>query len=138
MHVEGGFYSPGELQQAAAQVLQLTFFGGLAISLVGRGLLPEPQAKFIEQNQMPILGACFVCNIVSGNLMNTGAFEVEYNGKPIWSKIESGRFPQMEELRDNLVNVMAAPKKMAAAADAPTAAAGDDDAPPRLEDERDL
>ena len=91
---------------AIAQLLQLTFFGGLFISLIGRGLLPEPYAKFIEQNQMPILGACFMCNIVSGNLLNTGAFEVAYNDQLVWSKMETGRFPQMDELRSALTNVM--------------------------------
>jgi len=89
-----------------AQMLQLTFFGGLVISLVGRGMLPEPYAKFIETNQMPILGACFMCNLVSGNLLNTGAFEVSYDGQAVWSKIETGRFPEMNELRDALVSVM--------------------------------
>ena len=83
-----------------AQLLQLTFFGGLALSLVGRGILPERQAKFIETNQMPILGVCFLCNMVSGNMLNTGAFEIKYNGAPVWSKMETGRFPQMDELRE--------------------------------------
>lgn len=89
-----------------ARLLQFTFFGGLAVSLIGRGLFPQPAAKFIEANQMPILGLCFLCNIMSGSLLNTGAFEVSYNGQPVWSKIETGRFPQMDELRDALKAVM--------------------------------
>lgn len=89
-----------------AQVLQLTFFGGLAISLVGRALLPEPYSKFIETNQMMILGGCFLCNIISGNLLNTGAFEIAYNGQPVWSKMEMGRFPEMNELLGALKGVM--------------------------------
>lgn len=93
---------------ALAQLLQLTFFGGLAVSLIGRSLLPEPYSKFIENNQMMILGACFMCNIVSGNLLNTGAFEISYNGQPVWSKMEMGRFPQMNELFDALKGVMQA------------------------------
>jgi selT/selW/selH-like putative selenoprotein len=91
-----------------AQLLQMAFFGGLAVSLIGRGLLPEPYSKFIEANQMVILGVCFLCNIVSGNLLNTGAFEVAYNGHPVWSKIETGRFPQMDELRSAMESVMQA------------------------------
>jgi len=89
-----------------AQILQLVFFGGLAISLAGRMFLPEPASKFIEANQMAILGGCFLCNIIAGNLLNSGAFEVTYNGQPVWSKIEAGRFPQMEELIDGLKTVM--------------------------------
>lgn len=106
MSLRGDLYTPGDFKMAMAQLLQLTFFGGLAISLVGRGLLPERYAKFIEANQMPILGACFMCNIISGNLLNTGAFEIAYNGQQVWSKIESGRFPQMDELRNALTSVM--------------------------------
>ena len=36
----------------------------------------------------------------------SGAFEVAYNGQRVWSKIESGRFPQMNELQQALVDVM--------------------------------
>ena len=104
--VKGEFFTPGELQMGLAQLLQFAFFGGLAISLVGRGLLPEPYAKFIEANQMAILGGCFACNMIAGNLLNTGAFEVTYNGHPVWSKIETGRFPQMDEMRTALTTVM--------------------------------
>ena len=32
-------------------------------------------------------------------------FEVTYNGQFVWSKIEAGRFPQMDELRDALAAV---------------------------------
>ena len=35
---------------------------------------------------------------MAGKLMSTNAFEVSYNGTPIWSKIESGRFPEYPEL----------------------------------------
>merc|ERR1719231_697981 len=89
-----------------AQLLQLAFFGGLAVSLVGRSVLPEPYSKFLEANQMPILGVCFLCNIISGNLLNTGAFEIAFNGEVVWSKIETGRFPQLPELKSALEAVM--------------------------------
>jgi len=88
---------------ALAQMLQLVFFGGLAVSLVGKSLLPEPAAKFIEGNQAMVLGGCFLCNIMAGNLLNTGAFEITFDGEFVWSKIEAGRFPQMDELRSSLL-----------------------------------
>jgi len=71
-----------------AQLMQLVFFGGLAVSLVGRAMLPEPASKWLETNQMYVLGACFMCNMAAGQLLNTGGFEVSYNGAPVWSKIE--------------------------------------------------
>ena len=99
---------PNQWKMTLASVLQLSFFAGLALSLVGKAVLPEPQAKFIEQNGMLILGGSFMCSMVAGNLLNTGAFEVSYNGQPVWSKMETGRFPQMEELRSGLMKVMEA------------------------------
>mmetsp|Transcript_7319 Transcript_7319/g.19213 ORF Transcript_7319/g.19213 Transcript_7319/m.19213 type:complete len:102 (-) Transcript_7319:570-875(-) len=85
-----------------AQMLQMVFFGGLAVSLLGRSMLPEPYSKFLENNQALVLGACFMCNIAAGNLLNSGAFEVTFDGEFVWSKIESGRFPQMDELKSSL------------------------------------
>lgn len=98
-------FHPGDVKMAIAQVLQLVFFGGLAISLIGRSLLPEPASKFLENNQIGVLGACFMCNVAAGNLLNTGAFEISFNGEPVWSKIDSGRFPQIDELRAALSSV---------------------------------
>jgi selT/selW/selH-like putative selenoprotein len=98
----GETFFPGQAKMAMAQVLQLIFFAGLAVSLVGRSLLPEPAAKFLEGNQVAVLGACFMCNVLAGNLLNSGAFEITYNGEYVWSKIEVGRFPQIDELRSAL------------------------------------
>ena len=79
---------------------------GTAAELAGRVFLPESASKFIEANQMAILGGCFLCNMIAGNLLNTGAFEITYDGVLVWSKIETGRFPQLAELTDVLKEVM--------------------------------
>jgi len=99
----GETFTPNEMRMALAQVLQLTFFGGIAMALIGKNVLPEPAAKFVDGNQAIILGGCFLCNIMAGNLLNTGAFEITFDGEFVWSKIESGRFPQMDELRSSLI-----------------------------------
>jgi len=98
----GDVHHPGDLRVAAAQVLQLAFFGGLAISVIGKGVLPPRVAEFMAENQMLTFGALFGCNVLAGKLINTGAFEISYNGTPVWSKIEKGRFPTMPELVDLL------------------------------------
>jgi len=86
-----------------AQALQMVFFAGLLFGVAGRLVLPTGKvSKFLEDNQMMVLGGCFMCNMIAGNLLNTGAFEVQYNGQLIFSKIETGRFPQMPELHDLL------------------------------------
>jgi len=90
-----------------SQFLQMAFFGGLLLSGLGRAILPTGKlSKFLEDNQMAILGVCFMCNIFASNLLNTGAFEVYYNGERLWSKIETGRFPDIQELRGSLETAM--------------------------------
>ncbi|KAG5893433.1 hypothetical protein JTB14_017873 [Gonioctena quinquepunctata] len=40
----------------------------------------------------------FLCNIVEGQLIQSGAFEISLNDVPVWSKLETGRVPQPAEL----------------------------------------
>lgn len=40
----------------------------------------------------------FLCNIVEGQLIQSGAFEISLNDVPVWSKLETGRIPQPAEL----------------------------------------
>lgn len=51
-----------------------------------------------------LLGAWFVGNMVQTNLMNTGAFEVFYDGAKIFSKLESGQTPVVR----NIIEAIAA------------------------------
>lgn len=37
-------------------------------------------------------------NLIESNLMSTGAFEIFYNDVPIWSKLATGRVPDIPEL----------------------------------------
>lgn len=45
-----------------------------------------------------MFGIYYVGNLIAQNLMNTGAFEISYNGQMVWSKLESGRLPSWPEL----------------------------------------
>lgn len=46
----------------------------------------------------------FVGNSIENALLQTGAFEIEYNGIPIWSKLKSGHVPQVGQLLQILNN----------------------------------
>jgi len=94
----GDIHHPGALRMGVAQLLQMGFFGGLVLSFVGKGMLPQSAQDFMAENQLGVFGLLFGCNIMSSQLINTGAFEITLNGAPVWSKIESGRFPQLPEL----------------------------------------
>ena len=65
-------------------------------------MLPESVQQYMNENQLACFGLLFGCNIMSGQLINTGAFEISLNGQRVWSKIETGRFPQLPELMSEL------------------------------------
>ncbi|MGG2299895.1 Rdx family protein, partial [Aeromonas veronii] len=46
----------------------------------------------------------FTTNMIEGQLISTGAFEVSLNDMPIWSKLESGRLPNPNELHQIIEN----------------------------------
>lgn len=48
----------------------------------------------------------FVANMVEGQLVSSGAFEISLNNIPLWSKIETGRIPQPPELFQIIDNTL--------------------------------
>lgn len=48
----------------------------------------------------------FLSNIIEGQLIQSGAFEISLNDVPVWSKLETGRIPQPAELFQIIDNHM--------------------------------
>lgn len=48
----------------------------------------------------------FLSNMIENQLMSTGAFEITLNDVPVWSKLESGHLPSMQQLVQILDNEM--------------------------------
>lgn len=48
----------------------------------------------------------FLVNIIEGELIQSGAFEISLNDVPVWSKLETGRIPQPAELFQIIDNHM--------------------------------
>ena len=46
----------------------------------------------------------FVGHAIEGQLVSTGAFEISIDDQLIWSKLETGRIPDLEELLDLIDN----------------------------------
>lgn len=57
---------------------------------------------------MILMGAWFIGNTVRQNMLSTGAFEVSFQGTPIFSKLGTGRMPTMAEVVEGLAEAMAA------------------------------
>lgn len=77
--------------------MALMFFGPTLLSVVGINMSPATQA-FIAENKLMIIGGLFMFNTFAQNGMATGAFEVEFNGKVVFSKLETGRMPTLDDL----------------------------------------
>lgn len=48
----------------------------------------------------------FLSNMIENQCMSTGAFEITLNDMPVWSKLQSGHLPSMQQLLQILENEM--------------------------------
>ncbi|GBG63008.1 hypothetical protein CBR_g34707 [Chara braunii] len=86
----------------------------IGIGLVGDRLPPPMQSvipqgilDLARQNKGMFLGGAFVLgNMLRSAVLTTGAFEVYYDGKLIFSKLEQGRLPAEYELVQGLLEAM--------------------------------
>lgn len=67
---------------------------------------PGPYVWSQQNKIVSCIGIFFACNAIENAMIQTGAFEVELNGMPIWSKLKSGRVPQGSELFEIIENQM--------------------------------
>lgn len=75
------------------------FFGD---SLFGT---PEQQPHFYRillENKMAFFFGVYILNIFAQNAAQTGAFEIVHNGKLVYSKLESQRLPNIQEIVNGL------------------------------------
>ena len=59
----------------------------------------------INRNKMQTFVALYVINLIGSNLLSTGAFEVYVQDELIWSKIETGRLPDMQYLLQEITKL---------------------------------
>ena len=70
-------------------------------------MTPPGAYTWSQQNKIvSCMGVFFLSNAIENALIQTGAFEVELNGMPIWSKLKTGRVPQGSELFEIIENQM--------------------------------
>jgi len=59
---------------------------------------PSIYTWFIENKLYACLMVFFLSNALEGQLVSTGAFEISFNGVPVWSKLDTGRLPSPAEI----------------------------------------
>ena len=82
--------------------LALTHAGDSVVRAFGLAQAPDFVTNLQANKMGSTMGAWFLGNTLSQNMLNTGAFEVYYDGETIFSKIRSGRLPSMPEIMTGL------------------------------------
>jgi len=101
----GDNYPPPTWRQYVAHILGLTKIL-LVLCVVGNvnlfSMFGQPTPSFWTWLSGNKLYGClmifFLSNAIEGQLISTGAFEIQFNDMPVWSKLETGRIPQPPEL----------------------------------------
>lgn len=106
LEVRGSPYPPPLMNQYlsnAAFALQLAafamLFGGDAICTAMKVPKPEFLSAMQENRMMAGMGIWLVGNMLSAQLLNTGAFEIQHGDKLVWSSLETKRLPTMVDLK---------------------------------------
>lgn len=111
IRIEGENYPPKPLSKYIANFV--SYFKLLAIALIVSGQNPfpflgmdTPRIWFWSQDNkiFSCLMTFFLSNMVETHFLSTGAFEVALNDVPIWSKLQSGHVPNIQELFQILDN----------------------------------
>ena len=109
IEVVGSNYPPAAANVALSKVAQFAQMSAIAAAAVGDKICAALQMQIpefvvgLQSNKFgSIMGAFFVGNMVSQNLKNTGAFEIYYDGELLFSKLQTGRLPEIPEIIKDL------------------------------------
>jgi len=113
--ITGGEFPITGVKRAIATAAQAAQWTAIALLVVGEshvfpafGIAPPLWFVQAAQNKLySAAGAFFAGNLVVTNLRRSGAFEVYYDGRRIWSKLASGRNPDVREILAALADARA-------------------------------
>uniref|UniRef100_A0A4W4GIN3 Selenoprotein T n=1 Tax=Electrophorus electricus TaxID=8005 RepID=A0A4W4GIN3_ELEEL len=105
IRIEGENYPPKPINKYISNLI--SYFKLLAIALIVTGQNPfqmlgvnTPRVwSWGQENKIfSCLMAFFLSNMLETHFLSTGAFEITLNDVPIWSKLQSGYVPNIQEL----------------------------------------
>lgn len=105
LQIEGDNFNPPEYYMLIAKFLGIAKMLLIVLILGGVDIFQrfgQPVPFWWEWCLENRLYACimlfFTSNFIEGHLITSGAFEILFNDLPIWSRLETGRMPQLQEL----------------------------------------
>ncbi|CAG9771767.1 unnamed protein product [Ceutorhynchus assimilis] len=103
--IDGANYEPAAFYSLLVRIIGTLKMALIVCILGGVNIfdyINKPQPSWwrwcLENKIYACMMLFFLCNVIEGQLISSGAFEITLNGVPIWSKLESGRIPQPAEL----------------------------------------
>jgi len=98
LKISGETHLPAQPIVFLAQSLQMLFWLGLGLGVTGAAQSVPVIGQWLVENKGAGLGMLFFLNVIAGQLMATGAFEVFLDGEMLHSKLETGRLPERRSL----------------------------------------
>ena len=104
--VKGEEYPLNSIRKIISYLVTITQISVFAIVIAGDSLkpllnniIPNNLIDWIVENKLRSFIICFLLgNVLQTSISNTGAFEIFYNGNQIWSKLQSGNVPNINQL----------------------------------------
>ena len=105
--ITGENYPSPEPAATLAMITQVLQLGAMPLLFFGDSLMGGPNSqpewyKMILANKMALFFFVYIANAIAQNAAQTGAFEIVHNGKVVFSKLENGQLPNLEEIVNGL------------------------------------
>ena len=109
--IVGTNHEPSRAKKSVGKFISYVQFIGLGATFNGRalfrtvfpGVVVPDVIAYLEQNKFhSLLMIHLVGNVLKQNFMNTGAFEIYYDGEEVFSKLKMNRMPTVEEIVDGI------------------------------------
>lgn len=110
-NVIGDVYPPSSFAIMISDFTSFLWLVGICFMIFGKSAfdlfgVPCPWiVEYMSNNKMQTFLGLFIMNNIGHSFLATGAFEIYVNDLLLFSKIETGRFPNIEELVRTLNNM---------------------------------
>lgn len=99
LEFQGENYPVGWLKETIGSALWYAFLFAIGASMgLGRMLLPEEQARWIEEHRGMVMMCGFLAQLVANSMTQTGAYEVYVDDVLVFSKLQQGGLPNVQSL----------------------------------------
>ncbi len=104
--VKGEEYPLNFIRKILSYVVTITQISVFTTMILGESIkpflinfIPNYLIDWIIENKLlSLVISFFAGNILQSSISNTGAFEIFYNGNQIWSKLQTGNVPNINQL----------------------------------------